>query len=132
MAKIFKDSKGQSWRLALDVGSLRNIKDQLGIDLLNQPGDMPTELSGVVDCLWVALFDQIQSRDLTEVDFAMLLDGDCLAVAVDAFMDELASFFLKIQPSKAAAIKGIWDKTKELDKMQVEAVETMLGALSID
>jgi len=132
MAKIFKDTQGQSWRLALNVGTLRNIKDQLDIDLLNKPGDMPTELSGIVDCLWVALFDQTQARGMTEQDFAECLDGDVLAVAVDDFMAELAAFFLKIQPSKAMAIKGIWEKTKDLEKMQQEAVTTMLGSVSID
>jgi len=118
--------------LALNVGTLRNIKDQLDIDLLNKPGDMPTELSGIVDCLWVALFDQIQAREMTEKDFAQCLDGDVLAVAVDDFMAELAAFFLKIQPSKSMAIKGIWEKTKDLEKMQQEAVTAMLGSVSID
>jgi len=130
MAKIFKDTTGDSWRLSLTVGTLRDVKEQLGVDLLDSPGDMPTDLGGLVDCLWVVLFSQAQSKGLTEADFAARLDGDVIAEAVDFFMAELAAFFLKIQPSKGQAIQGIWTKTKELDQIQAEAVGSMLGALS--
>lgn len=128
--KTFKDELGQEWELDIKVGTLLAIKEQLGIDLLDAPGEMPTSLEKCVEILHVCMRKQAKERDLGLQDFADCLSGSSLAVAIDAFMEELGAFFFSIQKSKGMAIQGLWQQTKKVEQLQEEQVEKVLGILS--
>lgn len=130
--RIFKDYEGQEWQLDVNVATLLAIKTELGLDLLESPDKTPTSLSKMVDILYVTLHSQLQEAGLNEHDFALRLQGDCLANAIDLWMEELGSFFLKVQPSKGVAVKGLWAKCKELDAMEAANLESLLGSVSLE
>lgn len=130
--KYFDDNAGDRWTIELTVGRLLKIKSSVGLDLLDKPGGLPQDFAKWVDVLWVTLEKQVEARQLKPEDFAERLFGDVLAKAIDLFVQELADFFLALQPSTSEAIRGIWLKTKELEKYEADQVTTALGKLSFD
>ena len=128
--KSFKDKNQHSWAITLDVGTLMTIKQELEIDLLDKPGDFPTTVCDFVNMLWVTLRDQITAQGLDEMGFAKCLDGDSVSEASDAFVEELANFFLPMDAAKAKVIQGMWDQIKQMKNLEEKQVDNLLGVVS--
>lgn len=125
----FKDDNGQAWQMKVSVGALLAIKRELGVNLLDMPGQIPTSLETLFSCVWICCYDEIQSRGLSEVDFAKLMNGPALGLAVDAFISELADFHDALSPDKAAALRTVWALTKDASKLSTEQVNAIFGTL---
>jgi len=98
--KIFADSSGREWQLSLTLGSAREIRDRLSIDILQpESGDPPliqrlcTDELLLGETILVLLAKQIEGRGLTDDDVRASFDGATLGRAVDAFYAELVDFF---------------------------------------
>ena len=103
---VFKDSKGRSWEVVLDVRQVRRVRAALGIDLANvialsKDGSVDV---GVVDriandpclladVLWVLVEGQAKEDGVTDEAFGASLAGDSIEEAARAFLDELVDFF---------------------------------------
>lgn len=128
--RSFTDSQGERWAIDLSVADLLALKTELNINLLDNPESLPESLGGFVDLLSVILAEQIDKRGLDAVGFARRLSGGVLNDAIECFMGELTDFFLQLQRSRGLALKGLWEKAKEVETMQEEMVEKALGQLS--
>lgn len=128
--KSFTDKNGSAWSINLDVGTLLSIKQELGFDILDNPGDFPANVSDFVNVLWVALREQIENQNLDEIGFAKCLDGETVNTATDCFIEELANFFLPVDKAKAQAVRGMWDNLKNLKEIEAKTVENLLGVVS--
>lgn len=128
----FKDDKGSTWFITLNVGQLLEIKTCLDVDFLDKPGDMPDSLETFVDAIWMCCRDQARQIGIDEEAFAHRLGGGSFKDAIDCFIDELSSFFLSIDPMKSKAIKGLWEKLGSMNQKQADALEKALGTLSFD
>ena len=103
---VFKDNKGRSWEVVLDVRQVRKVRAALGIDLANvialaKDGSVDV---GVVDriandpclladVLWVLVEETAKEDGVTDEEFGASLAGDSIEDAARAFLDELVDFF---------------------------------------
>lgn len=130
--RTFTDSKGTTWSLDLSVGHLLNIKTELGLNLLDNPEQLPDSLEKLVGILWITCQDQAQSDKIGPVDFAKRLSGDVLQVAVDKWMEEWGDFFVRLSPARGQLIKELWDKAKQMELAQAALIKTACLSTSID
>ena len=103
---VFKDNKGRSWEVVLDVRQVRRVRAALGIDLANV---IALDKDGAVDVgvvdriandpclladvLWVLVEGQAKEDGVTDEAFGASLAGDSIEEAARAFLDELVDFF---------------------------------------
>lgn len=130
--RTFTDSKGTTWSLDLSVGHLLNIKTELGLNLLDNPEQLPDSLEKLVGILWITCQDQAQADKIGPVDFAKRLSGDVLQVAVDKWMEEWGDFFARLSPARGQLIKELWDKAKQMELAQAALIKTACLSTSID
>lgn len=130
--RSFYDAQQERWQIDLTVADLLALKAELGLDLLDKPESIPDNLSALVDVLSVLLTPQIEAKGLDANGFARRLNGDVLNKAMDCFMEELTDFFTHLQRSRGLALKGLWEKAKEMEDLQAEMVTQALGKLSSD
>ena len=100
MSAFFKDAAGREWTVAITIGAAREIRDKLGVDLLQpEQGDPPlltrlgTDEMLLAEVILCLIADQIEQRQLTERDIRNLFDGRTLLAAHQAFYRELVDFF---------------------------------------
>jgi len=130
--RAFKDSTGHQWQIKLTVGNLLAIKQNLKIDLLDSPEQMPTDIPTLMDVLWFICMDQAQALGIDCMTFGDRLDGDALAAGIDAFMEEWSDFFSRLAPAKKELLAGLWQSSKRGQEVQAERIKQAFGKLSID
>lgn len=142
--KTFTDASGRTWTLALTLGTAKQIKAKLDIDLLQpEAGDPPlltrlgTDEILLGEVLLAMLENQFERYNITEAEVQEAFDGETLLKAQTAFYDELIDFFRqrgRTDRAKAvAAQKTLIEKSIAAIEMQLDAinVDTMIdGALS--
>jgi len=111
--KSFKDNQGQQWNLSLTLGKVRQIREKLGIDLLN-PTHYQQLITSLTDRLaYCFLLCEEQGREIgvnDGDDFEERLYGDGISDgASDAFIGETVLFFQKLgQKSMAVLAEKSW------------------------
>ena len=104
--RTFKDNKGRTWEIALNVWQMKRLRDTLGIDLVNVIGTsadgnvrvdtidrIASDPCLLVDILWVVCERQANAEGVKDEDFGASLAGDSIEDATRAFLDELVDFF---------------------------------------
>jgi hypothetical protein len=99
--KAFTDSAGRAWEIALNIGTVKRLRDsQLHVDLLSlQEGDPPlltrlaTDVYLLCDVLFVLIEPQAEAAGVTDEEFGAALGGDVILAASTAFWEELELFF---------------------------------------
>lgn len=104
--RIFKDNKGRSWEIVLNVHQMKRVRAVLGVDLVNvitleREGAVKVDLIDriandpclLVDILCVLTEKQAEGYGVTDVEFGESLAGDAIEDATTAFLDELVDFF---------------------------------------
>lgn len=130
--RSFTDSQGDQWHVSVTTGTLLAIADELDLNLLDKPDDIPTELRKMVELLFVCCQEQIDSRGLNPKQFAERLDGETLTKAIDCFMRELASFSTGLGQYQGVLIDKVWDATQDLSKRQAEKARSLSSSISTD
>jgi hypothetical protein len=101
--RTFQDNAGRTWTIALNVWTLKRVRDLLAVDLLDLAGDETNPGSGLlhrfiadpillVDVLYVACKDQADPLGVTDEQFGRAMAGDAIDAATRAFLEELADF----------------------------------------
>jgi hypothetical protein len=98
--RVFKDAKGREWEVALTVGSIRRVRDNLKVDLLDpMEGTPPLATRLFLDMVllgevmyWVC-YPQMQSRGVDPDSFGDAMGGAEGKAAYEAFFEELMDFF---------------------------------------
>ena len=138
--RTFKDGKGRTWEVALNVWQMKRLRDTLGIDLVNVIGTSPDGSVKVdlidriandpvllVDILWVLCEGGAKSAGVTDEDFGSSLAGDSIEDATRAFLDELVDFFpgaRRLFLKKAVGLARRWsDETARTLKAALESPE---------
>lgn len=101
--KSFKDSEGREWAIRINIGTVRRVKDEIGVNLSEvADGDPPLmqKLQGDItlfcDVLRAILKPDADKAGIDEAAFWDRLGGDAIKSAYDAFWQELADFFLNL------------------------------------
>ena len=102
----FRDTKGRTWRVELNVRQMKRVRDALGVDLVNviearRDGTVAADTLERVandpvllaDILWVLCEGEAKPAGVTDDDFGSALAGDAISEATRAFLDELVDFF---------------------------------------
>ena len=93
----FVDGNGLAWSCEVNYGTVRDIKNSVGVDILNAP-DQAIETLGkdlhlAVDALFIICRKQCQERHLSDRDFGEVFRGDSLSPALDALLEAITDFF---------------------------------------
>jgi hypothetical protein len=136
--KTFTDGAGRNWNLAMNIGSIKRVRDLLNVNLVEpEVGDPPlltklgTDIILLIDVIYALIKPQADSLNVSDTDFAMALGGETIKAATEAFYGELVDFFQKLgrqDKAKAAAIQqkminlAVARMEKKIDQMKVEEV----------
>lgn len=110
----FKDKNNNTFNIAITMGKVKKIKNELGIDLLNlfnkqENLEQINDPLTLVDLLYFLCEDQIAKayKDEKEPDvaFGEALDMQILEEAGEVFMDALIDFFPDAKKKKLLRIK---------------------------
>jgi len=133
--KTFVDTTGREWRLSLTIGRAREIRDRLGVDLLQpEAGDPPlfvrlaTDEYLIGDVIAALLVDQFDEQQVTADDLQAAMDGATLAAAQNAFYAELSDFFDAIQKQAEAIAAAVQEAQRQIRRVNV--TEAIAGAMS--
>ena len=92
----FKDNEGTAWNIALTLGKVRQLREKLGLDLLDSQHHLQV-LNSLTDRLafvFLLVEEQAKERDIDAEALELRLCGDGIATSASvAFCEELASFF---------------------------------------
>ena len=98
--KVFKDKTGREWELALTIATAMDVKDKLGVDLLQpEAGEPPlitrigTDEMLLAEIILCLIVEQIEARGVSERDIRKAFDGVTILAAQRAFYEELVDFF---------------------------------------
>ena len=152
--KVFKDSNGQDWQIALNVLQMKRVRAALGVNLVNvitldKDGAVKVDLIDriandpclLVDILWVLVEGQAKAIGITDEQFGTALVGDAIERATAAFLDELVDFFpgarrlfLKKAVDLARKYAGEWTtvlaKALESPELEKKIAESMSSSPS--
>lgn len=132
--KTFVDNNGKTWTVTVNVGTIKRVKDLLGINLIQAiTGDLiekvETDICLFVDILFVVCKEQAQANGISDEKFGTLLGGDSLEKATDAFLDQLISFF----PSQAKRrlYQKAWSRSKEAQLIAVQKLQKRIQEMNL-
>lgn len=131
--KSFKDVNGKDWIISISVGSIKRVRDLLGINLLdciksNLIDDLKSDPITLVDVLFCLCKEQADKAGISDINFGEAMAGDALEQATDAFLEELINFF----PSqKRELLAKAMEKVREAEKVAMARAEKQLEELDV-
>lgn len=134
--KTFTDNAGRTWQLALNIGTVRQVKNLLGVNLAEiHAGEPPlltrlaTDVVLLADVIFALVKSQADAQGVTDLDFAAAMGGDAITAAHDALMGELADFFRSLRRSDL--VRAI-EKQATLVKAAVAAGEARIEKVDVE
>ena len=152
--RTFKDNKGRTWEIALNVWQMKRLRDTLGIDLVNvitldAGGKVKVDLVDriandpclLVDILWVCVEDEAKAAGVTDEEFGRSLAGESIEEATRAFLDELVDFFpgakrlflkkaVEVSRKYTGEMTGVLEKALADPELDRRIEESMLSSAS--
>lgn len=100
----FKDSTGKEWTVRITVGSIRRVRESVGVDVrkLDSWNTMAADMEKLGSVIWALAGGP--ASGVTLDDFLDRLDGPAFAAAGEAFVTAAGDFFR--MPQTAAAVLG--------------------------
>lgn len=127
----FKDTESREYECKVTLATVIALK-KIGVNLNNiADGDLLTRLADdpelLVSALYLICEGSITKHGLTSEQFAAGLGGDAMADAIAAMWDAIASFS---PPPQRAALRKIWQKTQEINRLDMEKVSVVIDNLT--
>lgn len=121
----FKDVNGKDWTIQLDTNMTRELRSEIGVDLLNLDkqtvSDLTTNDEMLVDVISFICTEQIKHKEMDAKSFAACMVGEALDNACDALVNEVV--FISRRSQREVAAKA-WEKTKAAEEMMTaETIE---------
>jgi hypothetical protein len=125
--RTFADKKGREWSIEITIGSIKRVRDLLGLNLA-QPYDgspplqarLASDIIAFCDALYALVKPQADEAGIDDAKFAELIHGDAILKASDAFWEEWRDFFQSAGRTDAA--KAI-SKQRQMTRLAVETAE---------
>lgn len=124
----FTDADGNDWTVTVTTVEIRQIRDELDIDLLDVGNEklfarLTDDELLIVDVLHICCREQCQQRELDTIGFVRGLRGDVLDAASDAFLESYAAFFRK---SRRSVLQAALTRSRQLmDRTADHAIQTI-------
>lgn len=127
----FTDTKGRTWDLTLTIGTIKRVKNTLGIDILAiEDGQFLVDLSRdvwkLVDMVYVIIKPQADAQGVSDEDFGEALGGEALANASDAFLLAVENFFHQFSPPIGETLAKLRQKLEEMEEKSLEMTRAKL------
>ena len=126
--KIFNDTAGRTWTIALTIDAAKLVKGLLYVTLLElEAGDPPllarlgTDVILLCDVIFALVKSQADTAGVTDEQFGAALGGDAILAAQTAFYEELVHFFRGLGRSDLA-------KAVEAQRRMIELAVVRIGA----
>lgn len=126
---MFKDTAGRNWLASLTVGTLKKARDLAGVDLAAvSGGEVFTKLAADPVLLCTALYaisrpEAAGAPAPTLDDFLAAMDGDTIAAATDALVEEIVGFFPK--PIRERMLRAIAAAKEQAAAREKEAIRRL-------
>ena len=96
--RTFKDNAGRDWTIAVNVASIKRLRDTLEVDLMGViEGDLLQRLYAdpvlLVDVVYVLCKPRADELEVTDEQFGQAMGGDAIELATAALVDEIIGFF---------------------------------------
>lgn len=99
-AASFRDLAGRTWLITIRVGSLRMLRNEYDLDLLqilnpdkNPLAQLADDPYRICDVLWALIKTQAAEAGVSEQEWQDSMAGDCLSEAANALIDATIDFF---------------------------------------
>lgn len=132
--KKYVDDLGREWEIRVDIGSARELKEQLSFDfdsLLSRESPMLVRLTSdmffVAQMLELLCRRHIAKAGLTDRDFAEGLRGEAFECAHVALLEEITDFFPK--PQQRHVLGEILDYVRTASTKVMDAAATKIHQL---
>lgn len=130
----FTDQDGRSWLCAINIATVRSLKDRIGLDVMSAfEGKLFSELASdpvkLGDALYVICEQQARDRGISDWDFGCLLAGDTLDRATDALIEAIIDFF---PGSRREILSQIWNKQRQADRQVTAAALRRVNSSAMD
>jgi hypothetical protein len=137
----FVDKLGVTWKLSLDFGILKEIKEETGVRIAlmeypivlpdDQPADMWAGIPGVVRLhqdleltfaiIWVLCRQQVQDLQLTQGDFVKrIAEKGVQTAAFHAFWQEIRDFFQSLRKDQITKLIDGYQKVLSAAMKQID------------
>lgn len=130
----FKDNAGRTWTVALNVDTIKAVRDLTKVNLLEAvEGKLLERLANdpilLCDVLYALVKTEADKANISDADFGRALYGDAIDAATTALLEELVDFFPKRR-------RGMVNRTLRLllavDTKAVALAEKKLDAVNAD
>lgn len=140
--KLFKDNAGTEWKISVTLDLVEQLRDALGVDLLDSSGEVFERLSSDLfllgRVLWRCCEKQAVERGVTPEQFVAAVAGDPFDAAAVALTEAVADFFpsrrrLLLQRANATT-RSVREKAENLAlaKLNDPALEARLEAAMVE
>lgn len=128
----FKDAEGETWNIALTIGKVRQLREKLGLDLLDTQHHLQVMNSLTDRLAFVFLLVETQAKergvDAEELELRFYGDGVAAAASI-AFLKELENFFQRLGQTVQARLTD--SSIKAMQKAQTR-LDDLLRSGKVD
>lgn len=113
----FVDLKNRTWNIVVTVGTVKRVRDLLGVDLLGIVSDakalegLINDPETLVNLVYACLKPDLDAVGVSDLEFGESMAGDVLDAATSAFLDALTNFFPK---AKRGVLQAAFRKLEQL------------------
>ena len=129
----FTDKKKREWKIVFTIGIARNIRAELGFDLMKTEevcNKIAEDAYLMIDAAWLAIEEQATKKGVSKKDFYDSLEGSHIEKLSDVFIDALQLFIpsramkMILQKSMKAIRKNDAELMKEVEKIDFSEIVT--------
>jgi hypothetical protein len=131
--KTFRTTDGLEWQIAVNVATVKRVRDLAGVDLLavvDDAGPLQAIFGDHVkfsEVLCAAVRPQLADRDMGDDEFFATIDGAVIEAAAEALIGEIVDFFQ--EPRKGLLKKALAKYQEALAKVNSRTTQTAEAAL---
>jgi hypothetical protein len=131
--RVFRDSKGRSWSININVATIKRCRAMLGIDIYKLIDDGFKGLSELMadpcrlaDVLYVLCKDEADKQNVTDEEFGAGLGGAAMAEAAEQFLEELIDFFPEASQKQ---LRQVVAKSRQVQVKMLERSQALLDKI---
>jgi len=146
--KTFSDNAGRIWTIAVNIGSVKRVRDLAKVNLLEViEGKVLEKLISdpvlLCDVIYSICKPEADAKSVTDEDFGRAMAGDAIDGATTALLEDLVDFFppaerrvlgkamVKLRKMKAAALEMVETRldSPELERQMLEQLRSLSGSV---
>jgi hypothetical protein len=132
--KSFTDNAGRTWKVTINVETIRRVRALLNLNLLDAVEGVLLERLVhdpvlLCDVLFAIVKPEAESRAVADADFGAALAGDSIDQATRALLEELVDFFPR---ERRRVLSKALEKMKDLERQALKLAEEKLESVNLE